>query len=80
MRAPTSFIEIIDLFGGPGAFEAAIGLSEGHAKVIKHRDSLAPEYWDRTVEAAAERGIPGIDHKLLAALYAKRWRRAEAAR
>ncbi len=57
---------IIGSFGGPDAFERAIGLPSGHGRVMKHRDSIPPRYWSKIVEQAALRGLDGISYETLA--------------
>jgi hypothetical protein len=73
-----SFAEIIDQFGGGAAFGRAIGISDGHARVMKARDSIPAEYWPTVVEQADIRGIGGIDHETLTNLYARRWKRNDS--
>lgn len=52
-----TFNAIIEAFGGAGRFGQAIGISYSHARVMKTRGSIPPEYWGRLVEAAMERDI-----------------------
>jgi hypothetical protein len=60
-----TFGAIIDAFGGTGPFGRALGIPDSHARTMKARGSISPEYWDRLVKAAIERDIEGISFKRL---------------
>jgi hypothetical protein len=63
-----SFQAVIEAFGGPTKYAAAIGVRGFHAQSMSTRDSIPPAYWDDTVSAASERGIAGVTLKKLAEL------------
>lgn len=73
-----SFAAVIDAFGGPGPFQRATGISDGHARTMKARESIPPEYWPEIVAAAAREGIPGITFETLARLAARKRGREDA--
>jgi hypothetical protein len=66
-----NFSDIIDAFGGYAPFSSAIGITENHAGVMKHRNSIPSVYWRRVVEAARERNIKKISYEILAQLAEK---------
>jgi hypothetical protein len=66
-----NFSDIIDAFGGYAPFSAAIGITENHAGVMKHRNSIPSVYWKRVVEAARERNIKRVSYEVLANLAEK---------
>lgn len=63
-----SFQSVIDAFGGPTKYAEAIGIPGFHAQSMKTRDSIPPAYWEDTVSAASELGVPGVTLKRLAEL------------
>ena len=63
---------VIDAFGGPGAYAAAIGIKDGHARAMKVRDSISPRYWRPTAHAAAARGISWVTFEKLATIAAQK--------
>lgn len=44
----TSFREIIDAFG-VSRLASILGLGESHVRVMKVRNSVPPEYWERMI-------------------------------
>jgi hypothetical protein len=62
---------IIDAFGGPKLFGAAIGVSRNHAGAMKTRGSIPPEYWPALIAAAKERGIEGVTAESLMEIAAR---------
>lgn len=66
-----SFAEVIDAFGGAQPFAAALSIPGSHARTMKARDSIPPEYWPEVVQQAASRGVPGVSYELLAQLVAE---------
>jgi hypothetical protein len=72
-----TFAAVIDSFGGTGDFAEAIAIAESHARTMKARDSIPPEYWPEVVKAAGTRRIRGITFEALAGIVAaKRGRNA----
>lgn len=55
-----SFAQIIDAFGGPGAFAEAIGIPDSHARAMKTRNSIPDGYWLRAARAAEVRGLSDV--------------------
>jgi hypothetical protein len=51
---------VIDAFGGPASYAAAIGIPDSHARAMKTRDSIGAGYWRRTAAAAAARNLDRI--------------------
>jgi hypothetical protein len=68
----TSVDDIFEKFGGPSQLGEAIGVSRTHAGTMKARKSIPPEYWQRLVAAATERGIEGVTLEALAAIAARK--------
>ena len=71
-----SFSDIIEAMGGPAAFGAAIGIPDSHARAMKTRDSIPPEYWPRTVRAAEAKGLAGVTAAVMAAIAERKAERA----
>ncbi len=67
-----SFVHVIDAFGGPSVFAAAIGIPSSHARTMRARDSVPAERWSRVVAEATKRELTGITLEALAAIAAKR--------
>jgi len=61
-----SHASIIDAFGGPAAYAAAIGIPDSHARAMKARDSIGPAYWRRTALAAAARKLAAVTFERVA--------------
>lgn len=74
-----TFSEVIDAFGGSRAFADALNIDEGHARVMRWRDSIPPHYWTEVAEEAARRGIKGVTLDVLAAIVAANRGRVGAA-
>ena len=56
------FVEIIQAWPAPSirSFADDIGVEYVTAQMMKHRNSISPEYWSLIVEAASDRGIHGV--------------------
>lgn len=67
-----SFSDVIRALGDPPGFARAVGVAESHARTMKARDSIPPEYWQALVAAAHERGVEGVTLDLLAGFAARR--------
>ena len=57
---PATRSDVIRALGDPPGFAKAIGVAESHARTMKARDSIPPEYWQALVAAAAAQGIEGV--------------------
>lgn len=53
--------DIIIQFGGPAAFARAVGISAGHARIMKARSVIPAKYFFRVLTAAEGRGWADID-------------------
>lgn len=63
-----SFAEVIDAFNGPAAFGRTVGMLPNAAKQAKRRNSLSPQYFAATAQAAQDRGLREITLKRLVEL------------
>ncbi|WP_029074393.1 carph-isopro domain-containing protein [Kaistia adipata] len=63
--------DLIDAFGGNTKFAAVIGKNVSTASEMKRRDSIPIDYWPLIIQAAAERGMAGIDADRLMKLHLK---------
>ncbi len=70
METLNSFQDVIDAFGGPSKFAAAIRIPGFHAQSMKTRDSIPPAYWQDTVAAARYVAIGEADAAKRASLLA----------
>lgn len=61
-----TFRDVIEYFGGPSKFAAAVAIDDGHARVMKHRNSIDSAYWPRVIDAAVKLGKPEVTLELLA--------------
>lgn len=68
----SSFAAVIEAWPSVGEYGEDIGVDSMHARALKYRDSIPPEYWLRTEAGAAKRGIDGVDIKLLAEIAEKK--------
>jgi hypothetical protein len=69
--------QIINLWPTIADFASDIGVGYEAAKAMRRRGSIPPGYWVRTVDAAARRGIEGVDYRRLAELVAVELEAAE---
>jgi len=71
------FVEIIQAWPAPSirSFADDIGVEYVTAQMMKHRNSISPEYWSLIVEAASDRGIHGVTLETLQRAAARRRRR-----
>jgi hypothetical protein len=60
--------DIIGRWPSPADFASDLGIESSHARVMKTRASIPPEYWGKVVSAAVRRGIDGLSLELLAEL------------
>jgi hypothetical protein len=74
-----TFSQVIEAFGGPSGYAAALGIPAPHARAMKTRDSISPGYWRRTAAAAVDRNIVWITFEKLAAIAASNAERRHAA-
>lgn len=73
-----TFADIINLWDTAEAFGADLGITGLRARQWRNRNSIPPEWWTATVEAAKRRDLGGVSLQLLADLAARR-REPEAA-
>jgi hypothetical protein len=69
MKKPRTIPELITAFGGPTDFADVIGKNPSTASEMKRSESVRVSYWPRIVEAAQERGIPGVTLETLAQMH-----------
>lgn len=74
-----TFTDVINRWPSLSEFAADIGVKYGTAQVMRWRGTIPSDYWKRTSEAAAKRGIDGITVEFLASLK-KSIRRSEKGR
>ncbi|WP_336801456.1 carph-isopro domain-containing protein [Kaistia sp. MMO-174] len=60
---------LIDAFGGNTKFASVIGKNASTASEMKRRESIPIDYWPAIIEAAADKGIPGVDADRLMRLH-----------
>lgn len=72
-ESPTCFSVLIDALGGAARVAEVVHTDPAHVRVMKQRDSIAPEHWPALETAAADAGL-AVDASDFA-----RWR-AEKAR
>lgn len=63
--------DIIEAFGGAGAYARAIAIPDGHARAMKTRNSIPQAYWRRTARAAARCGLLWITFEAIATIAAR---------
>lgn len=56
-RSPDTFTQLIEDLGGAQKLAGLIEVTDLHARMMKQRASIEPEYWPALVEGAAQRGI-----------------------
>lgn len=57
---PSSVPALIDRWRFISEFAADIGCGYEAARQMRRRESIAPEHWSRVVDAATQKGIPGV--------------------
>lgn len=67
-----TFRDVIAAWPSLSEFAKDIGVSENTAKLMRFRDSVAPEYWPFVVDHAKSRKIKGISLELLHKLRAEK--------
>lgn len=67
-----TFADIFAKWDTAAALGADIGVSDMHARAMKRRDSIPPEYWPQLVSAAHKRGVDEITIERLALMRASR--------
>lgn len=67
-----TFADVFAKWDTIAAFGADIGVSSMHARAMKRRGSIPPEYWPATVAAAKKRGFHEVKLSALANLRASR--------
>lgn len=74
-----SFATLIDQWPSIAAFASDIGVSDMHARAMRRRNSVPPEYWSAAVDGALQHGIPDVSYERLAKLAAAKRRAGESA-
>jgi hypothetical protein len=65
--------EIIEAFGGPTKFSAALGFKHvSTASEMQRRGSIPSKYFSKIVDEARLRGIRGVTFKSLALLHSEK--------
>lgn len=67
-----TFGDVIGLWPSVKEFAGDIGITPLLARQMRNRDSISAKYWQRIIDAADERDIPGVTYEALAALAARR--------
>jgi hypothetical protein len=62
LNTPETVTDLICRWPTVRDFATDIGCGVEAAFQMKKRNRIAPERWSRVAAAAAEKGIPGIDH------------------
>jgi len=72
-----TFRAVIDALGGPAAYargimaiDGRVGMTVAYAPHLRRRNSIPPKFWPATVKLAEIRGMPGVTHETLTAIYA----------
>ena len=65
----TSFDDLFTRWPRQGHLSADLGVSPQHLRMMRVRRSVPVRFWPRFVDAAARRGIAGIDYDLLVRLH-----------
>ncbi len=60
-----TFADLIDALGGTTAFAEGIDIPASHARTMKARNSIPPEYWRATLRLAEEKGAAGVNAEAL---------------
>jgi hypothetical protein len=68
---PTSIPDLIDRWKSIAEFAAEIGIGYEAARKFRDRESISPVYWEPIINAAAKKGIPGIDWEWLGRVNAR---------
>jgi hypothetical protein len=82
-----TFQAVIDALGGPACYargiieiDGKLGMTVQYAPHLRRRNSIPPKFWPATVKLAKARGLAGVTHETLAAIYAaERTKRAKRA-
>lgn len=56
-NAPDTFTQLIEDLGGAQKLARLIEVTDLHARAMKQRASIEPEYWPALVKGAARKGI-----------------------
>lgn len=70
--------DVIQAFGGPTPFAAALGLKVPTAQSMYERDSISPDYWERVSEAAKAKRLRGVTYAALGRMRTEKQRRSRA--
>lgn len=67
-----TFVAVIDRWPSLQAFADDLEVPYVTAQVMRHRDSISPDHWERVVATARDRKISGVSYELLARLRARK--------
>jgi hypothetical protein len=59
MNTPQTISALIDAWPTITEFAAEVGCGYEAARQMRRRESIAPEHWERVIDAAGKRGIEG---------------------
>jgi len=72
-----TFRAVIDALGGPACYargiieiDGRLGMTVQYAPHLRRRNSIPPKFWQATVKLAEKRGLAGVTHEALTAIYA----------
>ena len=72
-----TFRAVIDALGGPACYargineiDGKLGMTVQYAPHLRRRNSIPPKFWPATVKLAEKRGLDGVTHETLTAIYA----------
>jgi hypothetical protein len=66
MNTPQTISALIDAWPTITEFAAEVGCGYEAARQMRRRESIAPEHWERVIDAAGKRGIEGVSYEWLA--------------
>lgn len=62
MNTPNTITDLIDSWGKISEFARDVGCGYEAARQMRRRDSIAPEHWDKVVNACSKRGLNGVTY------------------
>lgn len=73
-----TFTDLIEQIGGAHGLADGLGIPMSHARTMKARKSVPPEYWPALVKLARSKRIVGVNLEALSAMRANRYAREAA--
>ena len=67
-----TFQALIEDIGGVRSLAEGFSITESHARVMKTRNSIPPEYWPQLIKMARAKRIVGVNVEALLAMRAQR--------